>query len=77
MFVTRACFRNEVFSLYVSDNTCVVSNLTDHRFNIFNFTTDASGGHVKGVKDILMFGKQFGETYMGGSETVGVLLRHI
>ena len=47
-----------------------MSNLTDHRFNIFNFTTDATGGHVKGVKDILMFGKQFGETYIGGGETV-------
>ena len=62
--------------LYFSDNTCVVSNLTDHRYNIFNFTTGASGGHVKGVKDILMFGKQFGEKYMGGNETVCSLMHY-
>lgn len=60
-----------------ANNTCIVSNLTDHRFNIFNFTTDATGGHVKGVKDILMFGKQFGETYIGGGETVrGIPVDH-
>ena len=53
-----------------TDNTCHVTNLTDGRFNIFNFTIDASGGHVKGVKDIFKFGSTFGEKHISGDERV-------
>lgn len=70
-------FHNLERHTILANDTCVVSNLTDSRFNIFNFTTDASGGHVKGVKDILFFGKQFGETYISGDEEVrGIPVDH-
>ena len=51
-----------------------MTNLTENKFNIFNFTVHATGGHVKGVKDILYFGKEFGETYIGGDESVSDII---
>lgn len=70
-------FQNLERKLIFRNNTCLVMNLTDSKVNIFNFTVDATGGHVKGVKDILYFGKQFGETYIGGDEIVrGIAVDH-
>ena len=59
-----------IYCFVSTDNTCHVTNLTDSRFNIFNFTVGADGGHVKGVKDIFKFGSEFGENYIGGDERV-------
>lgn len=65
-----------VHQIDLSTEKCVVEDLRQLRSTLFNFTTTATGGHVKGLADIFKFSSKFNETYKGTAQVRGIPAHH-
>ncbi|XP_071139447.1 uncharacterized protein [Mytilus edulis] len=65
-----------VHQIDIDTGKCVVQDLRQMKSTLFNFTSTATGGHVKGLADIFKFSSKFNETYIGTTQIRGIPAHH-
>ncbi|XP_052084153.1 uncharacterized protein LOC127721451 isoform X1 [Mytilus californianus] len=65
-----------VHQIDIGTGKCVVQDLRQMKSTLFNFTSTATGGHVKGLADIFKFSSKFNESYIGTTQIRGIPAHH-
>lgn len=65
-----------VHQIDLATGKCMVQDLRQMKSTLFNFTSTATGGHVKGLADIFKFSSKFNESYVGTTKIRGIPAHH-